>query len=416
MASSLADLPAEILLHIFEYLPLRDLLAMKQVRDAWRPLIAYKSLYKSIQIGNDVRLSTVVGTLSKYARVIRAVAIRDRGDTNAILRAVAKCDRLRRLKLKNCDDTRSKCISTALLIRIFRQTELRDFVAKYCTCFVHVLSILPPEPVAHPMIGFTSGSTDSATQRIHFVGPHFLSMLRASRDTLRRLRIVDANINFLTSDFTTMFQLIGDCCNLEDLRYHVPYLTLTDDNFRQLYKLKNLKSLSVRGLRDLSTPVLSAFFEPSRTSGIRKLELFDATELDATTIRAIGAACPNLECLTVVTKEFVRKDALDELANSFGRLQTLRLSFIPPCGIDALVELSRKVPSLRCQEFQLWSAGAIAIAASGAGRAVELSCQMKLSMRQLMSTFDVKISCFGRVSCQRKRQFLMKSYAMGLSD
>ncbi len=398
--ASVADLPPEILLQIFEYLPLRDVLCMKDVCRNWKPLIKYKSLYRAISVNVDVKLDLLLKILSTYDNVIQTVTLSNRKDTNLILKSLAGCPNLRRLKIKNCSGTKSKCVSTAMLIRVFKQTKLSDFAMKHCTCFVHVLSILPPEPCTRKMVGFSSNGTDSATQRMHFLGPHFFAMLRTSSDSLTYLSIVDANINFLMTDFNTLFRLIGNCRKLRELSYHVCYLPITDENFREIYNLKCLTSLCLKSLRSVSEKVFENFFEVDRTGAIKKLELYDLHTLDELTIERIGTGCPNLENLTLCQqekgKELLTREALIMLPRWCPKLQILRLSYLPEEVINVVELLSKQLSSLKHLEFQINSRG-------------EWPMKLKSCVSNLMPTFDVKTSRFGRISCQLKRQYLIKS-------
>lgn len=402
--ASVAELPPEVLLEIFEYLPLRDLVCMAEVCPRWKPLLAYRSLYKNIWLTGELKLDQILRVLSRYAPVIESVSMTDRKDTNAILKALAECPALKRLKMKNCSGTKSKCVSTAMLIRVFKQTQLRDFAVKRCTCFVHVLSILPPEPANRKMIGFSSNGTGSATQRIHFLGPHFLSMLRTSADSLTQLHIVDANINFLMTDFSTLFRLIGSCAKLRQLSYHVSYLPLTDENFRDLYSLRNLTSLSLKSLLAVSEDVFQAFFERQRTAQMRRLELYDLHAMNVATVRRIGEGCPNLEALTLCHhdsgRQLLTSEALAELPAACSRLQVMRLSCMQEDTMDALRSLSAKPSELRLLEFQVLPKG-------------EYPSRLRSQAGELLPTFDVKISRFGRVTCHRKRQYLIRSTVLG---
>lgn len=401
---SVAELPPEVLLEIFEYLPLRDLVCMLEVCPHWKSLLAYRSLYKSISLTGELKLDQILRVLTAYADVVESVSMADRKDTNAILKALAECPKLKRLKMKNCSGTKSKCVSTAMLIRIFKQTQLSDFAVKRCTCFVHVLSILPPEPASRKMIGFSSNGTGSATQRIHFLGPHFLSMLQTSADSLTHLHIVDANINFLMTDFSTLFRLIGGCAKLRELSYHVSYLPLTDENFRDMYSLHCLTSLSLKSLLGVSESVFQSFFERARTAHIRRLELYDLYSMNAATVRRIGEGCPNLEALTLCHhdsgRELLTNEALVELPTACPRLQVMRLSCMQESAMDALLTLSARLSELRLLEFQVLPKG-------------EYPSRLRLMASELMPTFEVKISRFGRVTCHRKRQHLIKSTVLG---
>jgi len=401
--ASVAQLPPEVLLEIFEYLPLRDLVSMPEVCAAWRPLIAYRSLYRRVALTGDLKLEHILRVLARYAAVVESVSMADRKDANAILRALAECPALKRLKLTNCSGTKSKCLSTAMLIRVFKQTQLRDFAVKRCTCFVHVLSILPPEPGSRKMVGFASNGAGSATQRIHFLGPHFLGMLRTSADSLTSLHIVDANINFVMTDFATLFRLIGGCAKLRELSYHVSYLPLTDENFRDLYNLRCLTSLSLKSLLGVSEAAFGGFFERARTARIRRLELYDLRALDAATVRRIGDGCPALEAFTLCHhdsgRELLTNEALAALPAAWPRLQSLRLSCVPESAVDALRALSTRLSELRLLEFQVPPKG-------------EYPSRPRSLAGELTAAFDVRISRFGRVTCHRKRQHQIRSTAL----
>lgn len=398
--ASVANLPPEILLEIFRYLPLRDVLCINDVCHNWISLTKYKVLYKVVLITGDVKLVQILKIFSTFANVVETVILNERKDTNIILKSLAECSNLRRLKIKNCSGTKSKYVSTALLIKVFKQTKLSDFSMKNCTCFVHVLSILPPEPCSRKMIGFSSNGTESATQRLHFLGPHFFTMLRTSSDSLTYLRIVDSNINFLMTDFTILFHLIGNCHKLKELTYHVCYLPITDESFCEIYNLYSLTSLSLRSLCCLSNTVFQNFFDVRRTGGIKKLELYDLNKLNECTISRIGIGCPNLENLLIYQQqsrnEVLMKEVLLKLPSVCPNLRVLRLSYLHDNIIEIVQFLSKKLKYLKFLEFQIFQKD-------------DYPLKLRIIVSNLIPNFDIKISRFGRVTCHLKRQFLIKS-------
>lgn len=395
--ATVANLPPEVLLHIFEYLPLKDVLSIEYGYKEWAWLTKYKSLYRTLVVDADIRLEQILRILPKYSTVVVAVTLVDRDDTNTILKFLAECPNLQRLDMKNCSGTKNECISTALLINVFKKTKLSDFGMKRCTCFVHVLSILPPEPRTRKMIGFSSSDTDSATQDLHFLGSHFLLMLERSFDSLTCLRIEDANINFLTTDFAALFRRIGNLRKLKELSYHVCYLPITDENFREIYNLTSLTSLSLKSLRRVSDKVLGSFFDASRTSSIKKLELFDVATSSEEVVRRIGAGCPDLETLILcqcagIKETPLTKEMLIELSQACRMLHALRLSYLDSDTVNELVFLTKKLRYLKLLEFEALTSS---------------DCVFKLEsvLSEAMPHFDVMSSRFGRVTCQPKKWY-----------
>jgi len=392
--ATVANLPPEVLLRIFEYLPLKDVLSIENGYEEWTWLTKYKSLYRALVVDADVRLEQILRILPTYATVVVSVTLVDREDANTILKFLAECPNLRRLKMKNCSGAKNECISTALLVNVFKKTKLSDFSMKRCTCFVHVLSILPPEPRTRKMIGFSSSETDSATQDLHFLGSHFLLMLERSFDSLTYLRIEDANINFLTTDFTGLFRLIGNLRNLKELSYHVRYLPITEDNFRELCNLKSLTSLSLKSLRRVSSVALKSFFDDNRAASIKKLELFDVVSLNEDIVRRIGLGCPNLENLTVcqctvpgTTEGLLAKETLPVLARECPMLRVLRLSYLDEDAVDELALLSQQLPYLKLLEFEALSNS-------------DCSYKLKSVLSDALPHFDVVLSCYGKITCR----------------
>lgn len=398
--ASVADLPPEILLKIFEYLPLKDILAISHISAGWTWLTRFRSLYKIVVIDVDVKLEQVSRILTTYARTVEAVTLMDRQDVNAVLELLVRCSNLKQLKIKNCRDAKDECVSTALLVNIFKRTKLTNFSMKKCTCFIHVLSILPPEPRTRKMIGFSARATDSATQDLHYLGPHFFSMLESSADSLIYLRIEDANINFLTTDFSTLFHLIGNCRKLKELSYNVCYLPITDEHFYEIYNLNSLTSLSLKSLRRISDKVFRNFFDVNRTGRIKKLELHDVTTVNEQTIRCIGTGCPELENLTLYQctssqEKPLTKEALMELPYVCRMLQVMRLSYLDDSFVDVLVFLSEKLCNLKLLEFEGLTRG-------------EYIFNLKSVLSEAMPNFDIKLSRFGRITCQPKRRYLFR--------
>lgn len=406
MALSLTNLPPELLLQIFEYLPLNDVLNCKNVSDDWAWLTTYKCLYREVAVTSDVALEELLKILSTYANNIETVTLTGRKDANVILKALTKCPKLRSLNMKNCSGTDTDCVSTSYLINVFRKTNLSQFSIKQCTCFVHVLSILPPEPRTRKMVGFSSNATNSATQNLHFLGPHFFSMLETSADSLTYLSIVDANINFVTTDFSTLFRLIGNCCKLRELSYHVCYLPINDDNFRQLYNLNCLVSLSLKSLKRVSSEVFENFFQPSRTTRIKNLELYDIGPMTRTTIGRIGHGCPNLENLTLyqftgAREALLNRDLVDEIIRSFIQLRSLKLSYVDESVIDVVLPLANKLTNLKFIEFEVLTRN-------------DFVFKLKSALSECLPRFDVKSSRFGRITCQLKKQYLLKSHLLSI--
>lgn len=99
----LDDLPEEVLLLVFGYLPTSDLLNnVGTVCRKWSRLTNDHRLYGRVLIDDKLRQEAAVDLLKRHVKRVLHVELKRRNDVNHILPFIAGCSNLRSLKIVAC--------------------------------------------------------------------------------------------------------------------------------------------------------------------------------------------------------------------------------------------------------------------------------------------------------------------------
>jgi hypothetical protein len=99
----ITDLPPELMLQIFSWLSVRDRCqCVAPVCKKWSILARHPFLWKELSFGKDISKSNVLKALHK-SPMLRRLSLKDRRDTDAILRRVCKSNRrIETLEMEGC--------------------------------------------------------------------------------------------------------------------------------------------------------------------------------------------------------------------------------------------------------------------------------------------------------------------------
>ncbi|XP_017769716.1 PREDICTED: uncharacterized F-box/LRR-repeat protein C02F5.7-like [Nicrophorus vespilloides] len=106
--TQLNDLPNEVLLKIFSYIPVKELFYnIRPVCKRYKDLAMSPILWKSIEVENEVPTTTLKQWI-KSAKLLKYLSLRHRHDINSLAEEVSKCCKnLESIKLQNCWGSRS---------------------------------------------------------------------------------------------------------------------------------------------------------------------------------------------------------------------------------------------------------------------------------------------------------------------
>jgi hypothetical protein len=101
--TNITDLPPEMMLQIFSWLSVRDRCqCVAPVCKKWSILARHPFLWKELSFGKDISKSNVLKLLHK-SPLLRRLSLKDRYDTDAILRRVCRSNRrIETLEMEGC--------------------------------------------------------------------------------------------------------------------------------------------------------------------------------------------------------------------------------------------------------------------------------------------------------------------------
>jgi hypothetical protein len=118
--TNITDLPPELMLNIFSRLSAKDLCqCVAPVCKKWSILARHPSLRKDLSFGKDISKSDVLRLLNE-SPLLRRLSLKDRRDTDAILRRVCRSNRqIQTLEMEGCrGSVRRREVNGEILTRI----------------------------------------------------------------------------------------------------------------------------------------------------------------------------------------------------------------------------------------------------------------------------------------------------------
>lgn len=108
--TNITDLPPELLLEIFSWLSLRELCqCVAPVCKQWNILARHPSLWTELTFSNEDIPTSEVCKLLQKSPLLRRLILKDRRDSDAILRQVCKTNRhIETLKMEHCRGSKRK--------------------------------------------------------------------------------------------------------------------------------------------------------------------------------------------------------------------------------------------------------------------------------------------------------------------
>ncbi len=99
----LEEFPEEIILKIFQYLPLSHLHnSVANVCQKWKRISKDNLLHHYLNVDSNLPLQKIIKLLKRYSGVVQKLSIKERCDTDEILKMVPLCQGLRSLTINSC--------------------------------------------------------------------------------------------------------------------------------------------------------------------------------------------------------------------------------------------------------------------------------------------------------------------------
>lgn len=262
--SSLNELPPKILLRIFAYFDLNDLVSVRRVNKKFRAVADDGSLYRCVSFNRSHHLDDVIRALRRHVQHIEACNLEEITDTNTILRYASRCPKLRKLRLRECDG--EKGIMETVLQSLFGATKITQLALKKCE--LEKFPKLNLSNVTHLSIIDNTGYQQQHLQCV----PEVLSAINRNHDTLLSLRLGLDPMN--ADEKNQLFGYLRKCSKLKVFQFQYPYADeISEQNFQKLFNLCELVSLSVVVSSGTDTNIHQKFIDLSWLSQLRKLEL-----------------------------------------------------------------------------------------------------------------------------------------------
>lgn len=341
----LSELPPKILLRIFALLDLNDLVSIARVSKKLKTAAEDASLYHDLYLHRRHRLDDVVSILRRQRQAIRACKMEEIADSNTILQHVSKCPNLRKLKLVECDGERG--IKEAVFQSLFASTPIREFSLKNC------------ELERFPRLALNQATSLLVVDNTSYQHPlqyvqELLPAIDRNSQTIESLKLCIDNVS--ADDQNQLFDRIERCSKLHTLQFQYPHVdAISERNFRKLFRLQNLQSLSVVVGADTNEKAYQEFVARPCLAKLRKLEL--GGEISRL-LPTILERCPQLEILrlTCLAQPFLRinDDQLLKMLSSSRKLRDISLKSISVSNLrQAILKLPALLPQLEHIEIEV---------------------------------------------------------------
>ncbi len=341
---SIHELPSKILSRIFGLLDLNDLVAVARVSRKFKNAAHDEALYRSVTFNRRHRLDDVVAILRRQRQAIVACRMDGIADSNTILRYVADCPNLRKLKLVECDGERG--IKESIFEKLFAGTDIRDFALKNC------------ELEKFPRLSMRNATSLLIVDNTSYQHPldyvaELIPAIERNTGTIQSLKLCVDNVS--AQDKNRLFDKIAGCTKLRTLQFQYPHVDeIAEDNFKKLFQLREMVSLSVVVSPQTSEAVQRQFFERPAAANLRKIELGgDICRL----LPLIVKKCPRLEVLrlTCLSGPFVQmgNEELVNMLSSSRQLKDVSLKSVAVNNLrHAILQLPTYLPHLEHIEIE----------------------------------------------------------------
>ena len=103
--ASIENLPDEILLQIFQYFTMKELLRLQQVNQQWRRVASDRTFFSTISITENESNSYIAVLLSRSRNAINHLSIMEHNDIDFLAPLISECINLESLSVKLCSGT-----------------------------------------------------------------------------------------------------------------------------------------------------------------------------------------------------------------------------------------------------------------------------------------------------------------------
>lgn len=343
--ASLSKLPPKVLLRIFALLDLNDLVSIARVNKNFKMVAEDASLYHDLYLHRRHRLDDVISVLRRQRQAIRSCKMEEIADSNTILQHISKCPNLRKLKLVECDGERG--IKEAIFQALFSSTPIREFSLKHC------------ELESFPRLALNQATSLMVIDNTSYQYPleyvqELLLAIDRNCQTIESLKLCIDNVS--ADDQNQLFDRIERCERLHTLQFQYPHVdAISERNFRKLFRLQNLHSLSVVVGGDTDEKAYQEFVARPCVDKLRKLEL--GGEISRL-LPTILQKCPQLEILrlTCLAKPFlsIGNEQLLQMLSASKRLRDISLKSISVSNLrQAILQLPARLPQLQHIEIEV---------------------------------------------------------------
>lgn len=376
-----AKLPPEILLHIFKFLPRRDLQrSVGIVNHRWHQLVRDPTLLKVMRLSSKAPLSVITNYIEQrpLLTVLKASGLKSVNET--IERIVTGCPFLVCLDIGFCDIFHEAIISICQYGHNLRHINLEgvpvdhEMIELLCT-YLPNLEILN--------LSHCSNLTD---QTIYAISEKLRSLKAINIDGIQNvsdygiIAICNRHAGSLHSIWIDGFELsaigllsLTLCGNLSFLS--ISYADgLADDCVLPIRSLRNLRYLTVHKATELSKAALLGLFhkDDSQLTKLVSLDLNECSVIDDEVLAAILAlcgrdlrflslqwcwnitdeglcnlveVCTEMERLSLIGNHVIKGTAFRWLPDKWGRLVLLNLTNCNQIDDDLLNAVARQMPS-----------------------------------------------------------------------
>lgn len=343
--ASLSKLPPKVLLRIFALLDLNDLVSIARVSKVLKTVAEDASLYHDLYLHRRHRLDDVISVLRRQRQAIHTCKMEEIADSNTILQHISNCPNLSKLKLVECD---GECgIKEAVFQSLFSSTPIREFSLKNC------------ELERFPQLALNQATSLLVVDNTSYQHPlqyvqELLPAIDRNCQTIELLKLCIDNVS--DNDQNQLFDRIERCSRLHTLQFQYPHVdAISERNFRKLFQLQNLHSLSVVVGGNTDEKAYQEFVARPCMAKLRKLEL--GGEISRL-LPTILQRCPQLEILrlTCLAQPFLHigNEQLLQMLSASHKLRDISFKSISVSNLrQAILQLPALLPQLEHIEIEV---------------------------------------------------------------
>ena len=372
-------LPIELLLKIFSYLELSDIMCtIPQVCKLWKSVAADQSMVKALEVDEEDQvfyLNLCLRAVKHYKLithckfVFRFHRYEDHSNTEIIIPIIQElaqnCSHLLELSISGgnlmvfqeaIEKLLSKCCKIQKLAiddHSFLSSEFFSKVQSLETfnLYLHIpeyaekaASALTKSSIRLKEIAIDSGIPFGVRDDCFKIIDHFKS-------TLKSLHYVYPN--------ETIYDAIAKCCNLEVLNLKIHYLnfeTLLDEDWLKITASNKLKMLRIGWIDDMPPEILRQIIVHPNMSNLKVLSLDQGIHDNGITqyLSVIASSCPNLVILEIYSRwKLIPFLWLDVILSRCKKLVILRVTKVDnnPTDLAKIVDFDNLPPDLKIMDI-----------------------------------------------------------------